>query len=76
MKAKQLLNKQTYPSWTGIRELVEWLGQQDFGITHGVADRVVLLLPGEGELREGCLVAWCVLDVDEVLVVWDAVIFR
>lgn len=50
------------------------LRQQDLGVSHGVSDRVVFLLPREGELRERRLVAGRVLDVDEVLVIRDAVV--
>lgn len=54
---------------------MERLGQQDLWVADGVADRVVLLLPREGQLRECRLVSWSVFNIDEVLVIWDAVIF-
>lgn len=48
----------------------------DLWIPDGVSDGIVLLLPCERQLRERRLVARRLLDVDEVLVVRDAVVFR
>lgn len=55
---------------------MQWLGQQDFWIANSISNWVVLLLPGKGQLWEGSLIARCVFDVNEVLIVWDAVVFR
>lgn len=52
------------------------LGQVDLWIPDGVPNGIVLLLPGKGQLRERRLVARRLLDVDKVLVVRDAVVFR
>lgn len=52
------------------------LGQQDLGIAHSFSDGVVLFLPGKRKLRERRLITGRVFDVDEVLVVRDAVVFR
>lgn len=35
----------------------------------------MLLFPSKRELRERRLVAWRVFNVNEVLVIWDAVVF-
>lgn len=50
------------------------LSQQNLGVADCLSNRVVFLLPGKGQLRESCLVARRVFDVDEVLVVGNAVI--
>lgn len=53
---------------------MQGLGQQNFGVDNSVSNRVVLLLSSECELSEGGLVSGRVFNVDEVLVVRDAVI--
>ena len=68
------VQSQTYPSRTCSRKLVERLGQQDLRIANSLSNGIVFLLPSEGQLRERRLVTWRVLDVDEVLIVWDAVV--
>lgn len=55
---------------------MERLGQQDLGITDRLSDGVVLFSPCKRELRERRLIPGRVFDVDEVLVVRDAVVFR
>lgn len=52
------------------------LGQQDLRIPHSFSDGVVLFLSSKRQLRERRLITGRVLDVDEVLVVRDAVVFR
>lgn len=51
------------------------MGQQYFRVADGISDRVVLLLPSKGQLRESSLIAGCIFNVDEMLVVRDAVVF-
>ena len=53
---------------------MERLGQQDFRIANSFSNGIMFLLPSKGQLRESGLVTWCVFDVNEVLIVWDAVI--
>lgn len=52
------------------------LGQQDLRIADSFSDGVVLFLSSKRQLRERRLITGRVLDVDEVLVVRDAVVFR
>lgn len=73
---KHCLRVGTYPSWAGSREFVKRLGQMDFWIPDSVSDGIVLLFPCKRQLRESRLVARRLFDVNEVLVVRDAVVFR
>lgn len=51
------------------------LCQKDLWIPNSVSNGVMLLFPSKRQLRERRLVPWCIFNVNEVLVIWDAVVF-
>lgn len=71
---KQHASVTTYPAWARCGQFVEGLCQVDSRIVHHLPHRIVFFPASKGQLRECSLVAWSILDVNEVLLVRDRVV--